>query len=227
VVTLKDYEADVRSGLGVAKVSHYGATRGSNAYRDCDAVVLLGSYRLPPDVGRLIELVHGEIDLVDLALAAWHQELFRARMRLLAPNSQKGGGSSGAKINVLFAGEKAVRERFRDLVKSRGCRNVYPIVSVTSPRRYLEFNARREMDKAQSFIMETLLRKHRLELRDLARRFRGRDVGKARNTWNKFVRKFPGLEGLYTVTDDVVELVDRSDTEAAARRILAGSRARA
>jgi hypothetical protein len=83
------------------------------------------------------------------------------------------------------------------------------------------------MDKAQSFIMETLLREHRLELRDLARRFRGRDVGKARNTWNKFVRKFPGLEGLYTVTDDVVELVDRSDTEAAARRILAGSRARA
>ncbi len=46
IVTYKRMEADVQTVLQ-RPVQHYGATRGSNAYRTKAAAVLLGAYRPP------------------------------------------------------------------------------------------------------------------------------------------------------------------------------------
>jgi hypothetical protein len=72
--------------------------------RGCDAVVPPGSYRLPPEVGGLLEAAYDDDDVgvgsvVDLALAHWHQEIFRSRIRerpASAPEPQKGRDHLGA-----------------------------------------------------------------------------------------------------------------------------------
>jgi hypothetical protein len=73
------------------------------------------SYRLPPEVGGLLEAAYDDGDVgvgsvVDLALAHWHQEIFRSRIRerpASAPEPQKGRDHLGAAPPFGGEGEAA------------------------------------------------------------------------------------------------------------------------
>ena len=93
IVTFKELEPrlKLRETGRNQLVAHFGGMRGSNVYRDCDAAILIGSYRLLVAFSQAIQKVSPEFDPMDFSLMTWHQDLFRTRIR---NGTNRYGGSS-------------------------------------------------------------------------------------------------------------------------------------
>jgi hypothetical protein len=106
VVTFKTFEDDVRSLLAT-EVSHYGETRGSNAFKQRDSAVLLGAYRPPVSFDKLAQLLFRETySPYKFAVAHWIQEMYRTRIR------------QGEPINLLVMGERQAIEHFQKAINT-------------------------------------------------------------------------------------------------------------
>jgi hypothetical protein len=85
-------------------VQYYGSTRGSNAYRDTDSVILLGAYRPPVEFDTLARQMYPNYCPETLAVANWIQEMYRSRIRK----------HNGERIALAVLGEHAMVKLFQE-----------------------------------------------------------------------------------------------------------------
>jgi hypothetical protein len=137
VVTFQSFEDDLRTILDT-EVHHYGATRGSNAFLNNDAAILLGSYRPPVVFDKLAHRMFGATySPYKFAVAHWIQELYRTRIRQGAPIHLTVMGEQQALDlltetlgitfwpSVISANDPHMRERIMQHLKSKVERALY------------------------------------------------------------------------------------------------------
>jgi len=163
VVTFKDIKENVKAGLGLANVQHYGNTRGSNEFREADLVVLIGAYRLSPSVVTEIKTLYPGFDPIRHALATWIQEIYRSRAR------------QGQPVNLIFVGDHNTSEALVAYLK----RPVLPIVATpNSSRDYLRTLLEKQQTKLRSAIVSQLLATGTVDIKTLATRLADRSTAK-------------------------------------------------
>src|SRR5207244_9606125 len=87
-------------------VQNYGGTRGSNAFRQCDSVILVGAYRPPVSFDTLAyQLFGAQYSPYKYAVAHWIQEIYRTRIRQ----------HRGEPIQVLAMGQREVIASFEEM----------------------------------------------------------------------------------------------------------------
>jgi hypothetical protein len=187
IVSFKEFEEDIEDRLGKTVV-HYGMTRGSNDYRDCDSVIMIGSYRLPPKYLELAHFLYPNLDPLSIPVAHWLQEIYRSRIRDEKP------------INLIYLGDQQSTKRFKSVLG----RPALPFVTVMSPRDTFEEILRKELTEARRGIINGLKESGKCNLREIARKFTHRDINNARKAYRGLINDEPRIERVTSLINDVV-----------------------
>ena len=187
IVSFKEFEEDIKDRLG-RNVVHYGMTRGSNDYRDCDSVIMIGSYRLPPKYLELAHFLYPNLDPLSIPVAHWLQEIYRSRIRDEKP------------INLIYLGDQQSTRRFKSVLG----RPSLPFITVMSPRDTFEEILRKELTEARRGIVNSLKESGSCNLREIARKHTKRDINKAKKAYRGLVNDEPRIERVTSLNDDVV-----------------------
>src|SRR6266446_4200392 len=163
VVTYKtldgtSFTQDISAILGKRPVQNYGGTRGSNAFRQCDSVLLVGAYRPPVHFDTLAyQLFGAQYSPYKYAVAHWIQEIYRTRIRQHRSDP----------IQVLAMGQREVIEYFEEVIG----RFLHPIsVGQHDNPAYIEKILRDEQYTVRKSLLEELTQKRRVNMKDFADR---------------------------------------------------------
>jgi hypothetical protein len=195
VVTYKTLDGtsftdDISSILGNRPVQNYGGTRGSNAFRHCDSVMLVGSYRPPVSFDTLAaQLFGGSYSPYKYAVAHWIQEIYRTRIRQHACDP----------IQVLAMGQREVIASFEEVIGHF----LHPIsISQAENAAFLEHLLREEQHKVRKVLLEEVMHHRVVPIKDFADRHTDRSRAKVERAFRGLLQAYPRLQG-HLVMDDV------------------------
>src|SRR5215467_3127367 len=181
VVTYKtlageSFTPDISAILGKRPVQNYGGTRGSNAFRQCDSVMLVGSYRPPVSFDTLAnQLFGGQYSPYKYAVAHWIQEIYRTRIRQ----------HRGEPIQVLAIGQREVIASFETVIGVW----LHPIsVGQRDNPAYLENILREEQHTVRKSLLEELTTKRRVPIKDFADRHTHRSHPKVERAYQGLLK---------------------------------------
>ena len=194
IVTYKTMEADVQTILQ-RPIQHYGATRGSNAYRTTASAVLLGAYRPPVRFDQLAQLRFGaRYSPLNMAAAHWIQEVYLTRIR------------SGEPIKLLVMGEQgAVRlleERIRRPLSTSA-------IGGADDPDIMEAILGRIQSKVQKALLSQLLQDQVVDIRAFAREHTNYDKEKVLRAQGELLKRYPHFEGHLEMKEGIIRLVDK------------------
>jgi hypothetical protein len=189
IVTFKDFESEIRYKLS-KPVVHYGMTRGSNEFLNSDGVVLIGSYRFPSHYLNIAKGLYPDLDETAIPIANWIQEIYRSRIR------------NGHPINIIFLGDNDAKKRFKSVIG----RASKPLGISMSPREIVEKALRQDMTKARKAILIDLKEKGYSNLKEVAKKYTGRDLSKAKRAYNGLVGDKPVISQATHIVDDIVRM---------------------
>jgi hypothetical protein len=197
--TLDDasFPQDISAILGRRPVQNYGGTRGSNAFRQCDSVILVGSYRPPVYFDTLAyQLFGASYSPYKYAVAHWIQEIYRTRIRQ----------HRGEPIQVLAIGQREVIASFEEVIGHF----LHPIsISQAENAAFLEHLLREEQHKVRKVLLEEVMHHRVVPIKDFADRHTDRSRAKVERALRGLLQAYPRLQG-HLVMDDVnLRLVDR------------------
>ncbi len=194
IVTYQAIEADVQTILQ-HPTHHYGATRGSNAYRTTAAAVLLGAYRPPVSFDRLAQLLFGACYCPrKMAVAHWIQDAYRTRIRSEEP------------IKLLVMGEQKAVDLFHETLQIP----FWPLaIGGADAPDILEKILRRTNHKVRKALLTELRRNHTVDISAFARAHTNREVSKVHRAVRGILTKDPRLEGHIVVDETTVRLIDK------------------
>ena len=197
VVTFKEFEEEATEKFGKhfegkAFVSHYGCNRGSNEFRECDSVVLIGAYRLPVKfVTELRQTLYSSIDPSDTPKGHWVQEIYRTSIR------------DGKPIKMLIAGEGKIIEEFLaelEIVPEK-------ILNELSNRDILEISMQKKTSKIGQTILNGLRKDGCISIREVSRRNKWMNKQQIVTALNRLLASNKKLRGLVGVVNgDVIQL---------------------
>jgi hypothetical protein len=201
VVTYKtlngeSFPQDIATILGKRPVQNYGGTRGSNAFRQCDSVILVGSYRPPVSFDTLAYQLFGTAySPSKYAVAHWIQEIYRTRIRQ----------HQGEPIQVLVVGQCEVIEAFETVIG----RFLLPIsVGQRDNPAYIEKILRDEQHAVRKILLEALTKKRRVQIKDFANRHTQRSRAKVERACRGLLQDHPMLQGHLVMDEEYIQLVD-------------------
>jgi DNA-directed RNA polymerase subunit L len=201
VVTYKmlngeSFPQDISAILGKRPVQNYGGTRGSNAFRQCDSVILVGAYRPPVSFDTLAYQLFGSAySPYKYAVAHWIQEIYRTRIRQ----------HRGEPIQVLAIGQREVIEAFETVIDGW----LHPIsVGQRDNPAYIEKILRDEQHTVRKILLEELTKKRRVPIKDFADRHTQRSRAKVERACRGLLHDHPMLQGHLRMDGDYLQLVD-------------------
>jgi hypothetical protein len=201
VVTYKtldgqSFPQDISAILGKRPVQNYGGTRGSNAFRECDSVMLVGSYRPPVYFDTLAYQLFGTTYSPNkYAVAHWIQEIYRTRIRQ----------HRGEPIQVLAIGQREVIASFEEVTGHV----LHPIsISQAENAAYLEKLLREEQHKVRKVLLEALTQQRRVHIKDFADRHTDRSRAKVERACRGLLHDHPRLSGHLVMSDVDIRLTD-------------------
>src|SRR5215467_5631570 len=181
VVTYKtlngeSFPQDIAAILGKRPVQNYGGTRGSNAFRQCDSVMLVGSYRPPVSFDTLAYQLFGTAySPYKYAVAHWIQEIYRTRIRQ----------HRGEPIQVLAIGQREVIEAFETVIGVW----LHPISGGQRDNpAYIEKILRDEQHTVRKTLLEELTTKRRVHIKDFADRHTHRSHPKVERAYQGLLK---------------------------------------
>ena len=192
IVTYKEFADEIRDRLSMPVV-HYGLTKGSNEYRECDCAVLIGAYRLPPDYLNLARIIYPGIDENSIPVANWIQEIYRTRIR------------EGKNINVIYLGDRKSSNHLRSVLGIP----VEPAGISMSPRNHIEARLRKESKKGRKLILKELGEEGICDLEIVAKKHMGRDMKKARSAYKGLVNDDPYFSRATELDGDIIKVRDK------------------
>jgi hypothetical protein len=192
IVTYKQLEADVQTVLQ-HPVQHYGATRGSNAYRTMASAVLLGAYRPPVSFDQLATLLFGpRYSPVKMAVAHWIQEAYRTRIRSDEP------------ITLLVMGERSAVRLLEETMQIPfstsaigGADNPDIMESILGRMRY----------KLEKSLLTQLRQDGMVDSTAFARERNIRDTTKVLRAVRGILQRYPYLEGHLVIEGTTIRLI--------------------
>jgi hypothetical protein len=155
-------------------IQSYGGTRGSNAFREKDSVVLVGSYRPPVEFDALATKLFGAAyHPYKYACAHWIQEVYRTRIRQ----------HQGEPIQLLAIGQREIIDYFEQTVG----RFLHPIsIGAHETPALIEQILRRDMHTLQRTLLEEVVKKRRAHIKAFADQYAGRDRRKVINAYHGY-----------------------------------------
>jgi hypothetical protein len=202
VVTYKaldgtSFTEDIASILGKRAVQNYGGTRGSNAFRACDAVILVGSYRPPVSFDTLAyQLFGASYSPYKYAVAHWIQEIYRTRIRQ----------HQGEPIQVLAIGQREVIAAFEEITSLF----LHPIsISPQDNPAYLEKILREVKHHLQKTLLDEVKQYRQVSIKHFAATHAKRDRIKVENAFRGLLKDHPMLQGHLVMDETTIQLVDK------------------
>jgi hypothetical protein len=188
VVTYKNlkqasFVEQVSAVFGGTPVQSYGGTRGSNAFREKDSVVLVGSYRPPVEFDALATKLFGAAyHHYKYACAHWIQEVYRTRIRQ----------HQGESIQLLTIGQREILDSFEQLLG----RFLHPIsIGAHEQPALFEQILRGHMHTLQRTLLAEVTKKRRVNIKAFADQQTNRDQRKVRNAYHGLLKAHPRLQG--------------------------------
>jgi hypothetical protein len=202
VVTYKaldgtSFTADIASILGKRAVQNYGGTRGSNAFRECDSVILVGSYRPPVSFDTLAyQLFGASYSPYKYAVAHWIQESYRTRIRQ----------HQGEPIQVLAIGQREVIAAFEEITSLF----LHPIsISPQDNPAYIEKILREVKHHLQKTLLDEVKQYRHVSIKHFAATHAKRDRIKVENAYRGLLKEHPMLQGHLVMDETTIQLVDK------------------
>src|SRR6266446_6370522 len=201
VVTYKtldgtSFTQDISAILGKRPVQNYGGTRGSNAFRQCDSVMLVGSYRPPVSFDTLAYQLFGTTySPYKYAVAHWIQEIYRTRIRQHA----------GEPIQVLAIGQREVMTYFEEVIG----RFLHPIsVGQHENPAFIEQILRGVKHQLQKTLLEEVTTYRNVTIKRFAYQHAERNRTKVESAYRGLLKDHPSLQGHLVMDEDTIQLVD-------------------
>jgi Recombinase zinc beta ribbon domain len=192
----ESFTQDIAAILGKRPIQNYGGTRGSNAFRQCDSVMLVGSYRPPVSFDTLgYQLFGAQYSPYKYAVAHWIQEIYRTRIRQ----------HQGEPIQVLAIGQREVIAYFEEVLGVW----LHPIsVGQRDNPAYIEKILREEQHTVRKTLLEALTQKRCVHIKDFADRHTHRSRAKVERACRGLLQDHPMLQGHLRMDEDYIQLVD-------------------
>jgi DNA-directed RNA polymerase subunit L len=192
----ESFTQDIAAILGKRPIQNYGGTRGSNAFRQCDSVMLVGSYRPPVSFDTLAyQLFGAQYSPYKYAVAHWIQEMYRTRIRQ----------HRGEPIQVLAIGQREVIESFESVIGVW----LHPIsIDQQDNPAYLEKILREEQHTVRKSLLEELTKKRRVHIKGFADRHTQRSRAKVERACRGLLKEHPMLQGHLVMDEEWMQLVD-------------------
>jgi hypothetical protein len=202
VVTYKtlngeSFTQDIAAIVGKRPVQNYGGTRGSNAFRHCDAVMLVGSYRPPVSFDTLAYQLFGTAySPYKYAVAHWIQEIYRTRIRQ----------HRGEPIQVLAIGQREVIEAFETVIGVW----LHPIsVGQRDNPAYIEKILREVKHQVQKTLLKEVTQYRNVSIKRFATTHTNRDRTKVERAYRGLLKDHPMLQGHLVMDGEWIQLVDK------------------
>jgi hypothetical protein len=202
VVTYKTLDGtsftnDISSILGKRPVQNYGGTRGSNAFRQCDSVMLVGSYRPPVSFDTLASQLFGaQYSPYKYAVAHWIQEIYRTRIRQ----------HRGEPIQVLAIGQREVIEAFETVIGVW----LHPIsVGQLDNPAYIEHLLREVNHQVQKTLLKEVTQSRNVSIKRFAATHTNRDRTKVERAYRGLLKDHPMLQGHLIMDGEWIQLIDK------------------
>jgi hypothetical protein len=193
VVTFQSFEEDLRTILGT-EVHHYGATRGSNAFINNDAAILLGSYRPPVVFDKLAHRMFGATySPYKFAVAHWIQELYRTRIR------------QGAPIHLTVMGEQQALDL---LTETLGITFWPSVISADDPQMREQILQQLKY-KGERALYAQLLRDRHIDIKSFAQQHTNYDVSKVQKALRGLCQRYPALVDHVVTDETTIRLIDK------------------
>jgi hypothetical protein len=201
VVTYKTLDStsftdDISAILGKRPVQNYGGTRGSNAFRQCDSVILVGAYRPPVSFDTLAyQLFGAPYSPYKYAVAHWIQEIYRTRIRQ----------HRGEPIQVLAIGQREVIEAFESVIGVW----LHPIsVGQQDNPAFLEKVLREVQHKLQKTLLDEVVKTRKVHTKRFADQHANRSRYKVDKAFRELLKDHPSLQGHLVMDQDTIQLVN-------------------
>jgi len=199
VVTYKtldgqSFTEDIAAILGKRAVQNYGGTRGSNAFRQCDSVMLVGSYRPPVYFDTLAYQLFGTTySPYKYAVAHWIQEIYRTRIRQ----------HCGEPIQVLAIGQREVIDYLEYVIG----RFLHPIsVGQHENPAFIEQMLRGVKHQLQKTLLEEVKQYRNVSIKRFADTHAKRDRIKVENAYRGLLKDHPMLQGHLVMDEQTIQL---------------------
>jgi hypothetical protein len=201
VVTYKtlngeSFTHDISAILGKRPVQNYGGTRGSNAFRQCDSVILVGSYRPPVSFDTLAyQLFGAQYSPYKYAVAHWIQEIYRTRIRQ----------HRGEPIQVLAIGQREVIASLEEVIG----RFLHPIsVGQHDDPAWLEHTLKQMKHAVQKTLLQEVTQHRKVSIKAFADQYTDRSRAKTERAFRGLLKDHPALEGHLVMDAEHIQLVD-------------------
>ena len=171
--------------------------RGSNAFRHCDSVMLVGAYRAPVYFDTLAYQLFGTAySPYKYAVAHWIQEIYRTRIR------QHGGEP----IQVLAMGEREVIAALEAVLGHF----LQPIsVGQHENPAFIEQILRGVKHQLQKTLLEEVKQYRNVSIKRFADAHAKRDRLKVENAYRGLLKNHPLLQGHLVMDEKTIQLVDK------------------